>query len=192
MPPEVAAAVSTLAPIIPGLLTTVAPGLSSTVVGAVNNAMTNVVQNATSAVSSMGNALKGVVGSGAAAATAGATTITDSATEITKGASLPTPPPVATVPPPPALPGVMGSNQNACEVSAEEQAALDKENARIEKCIAEHGGSEQARDECSKKDEGMLPDVAKPFIIPIIGLVVGAAMMQVESVAMWGKLVLYF
>merc|ERR550532_3921316 len=55
-----------------------------------------------------------------------------------------------------------------------------------------HSGSEQARADCSKKDEGMIPDVAKPFIIPIIGLVVGAAMMQVESVAMWGKLVLYF
>jgi len=33
---------------------------------------------------------------------------------------------------------------------------------------------------------------AKPFFIPMLGLVIGTAMMQVESMAMWGKLVLYF
>jgi len=43
-----------------------------------------------------------------------------------------------------------------------------------------------------QKDEGLVPDVAKPFVIPVIGLVVGAAMMQVESINMYGKLVLYF
>merc|ERR1712032_634107 len=32
----------------------------------------------------------------------------------------------------------------------------------------------------------------KPFIIPILGLLIGAAMMQVEKVATVGKLVLYF
>jgi len=33
---------------------------------------------------------------------------------------------------------------------------------------------------------------AKPFFIPMVGLVIGTAMMQVESLSMWGKLVLYF
>jgi len=38
-----------------------------------------------------------------------------------------------------------------------------------------------------------IPDGAKPFIIPIVGLVIGAAMMQgKEKVATIGKLVLYF
>jgi len=35
-------------------------------------------------------------------------------------------------------------------------------------------------------------NTVKPFIIPIIGLIVGAGMMQVEKVATVGKLVLYF
>merc|ERR550532_1478393 len=35
-------------------------------------------------------------------------------------------------------------------------------------------------------------DTFKPFIIPIVGLLVGAVMMQVEKVAIAGKLVLYF
>jgi len=35
-------------------------------------------------------------------------------------------------------------------------------------------------------------DTFKPFIIPIVGLLVGAGMMQVEKVAIAGKLVLYF
>jgi len=43
-----------------------------------------------------------------------------------------------------------------------------------------------------KEDGGILSDTVKPFVIPIIGLVVGAAMMQVEKVADAGKLVLYF
>jgi len=35
-------------------------------------------------------------------------------------------------------------------------------------------------------------DTIKPFIIPVIGLVVGTAMMQIEGITMCGKLVLYF
>merc|ERR1719330_2047271 len=35
-------------------------------------------------------------------------------------------------------------------------------------------------------------DTGKPFIIPVLGLAIGAAMMQVEKVADAGKLVLYF
>merc|ERR1719422_318089 len=35
-------------------------------------------------------------------------------------------------------------------------------------------------------------DTVKPFIIPIVGLVIGAVMMQIEKVATVGKLVLYF
>lgn len=33
---------------------------------------------------------------------------------------------------------------------------------------------------------------AKPFCIPMVGLIFGASMMQVPSIATWGKLVLYF
>merc|ERR1719189_1341945 len=35
-------------------------------------------------------------------------------------------------------------------------------------------------------------DTVKPFIIPVLGLLVGAAMMQAPKVATVGKLVLYF
>jgi len=37
-----------------------------------------------------------------------------------------------------------------------------------------------------------LSDTAKPFVIPILGLIIGAAMMQVPKVSDVGKLVLYF
>jgi len=43
-----------------------------------------------------------------------------------------------------------------------------------------------------EKDDGIIPDIIKPFIIPVIGLIVGSAMMQVDAISMYGKLVLYF
>jgi len=39
---------------------------------------------------------------------------------------------------------------------------------------------------------GLFSDTGKPFIIPILGLIIGAGMMQVPKVADVGKLVLYF
>jgi len=41
-------------------------------------------------------------------------------------------------------------------------------------------------------EQAMLSDSGKPFIIPLIGLIIGGAMMQVPKVATVGKLVLYF
>eukprot|EP00416_Gambierdiscus_australes_P022667 CAMPEP_0171057610 /NCGR_PEP_ID=MMETSP0766_2-20121228/1942_1 /TAXON_ID=439317 /ORGANISM="Gambierdiscus australes, Strain CAWD 149" /LENGTH=76 /DNA_ID=CAMNT_0011512777 /DNA_START=53 /DNA_END=279 /DNA_ORIENTATION=+ len=38
----------------------------------------------------------------------------------------------------------------------------------------------------------LLSDTAKPFIIPIVGLIAGAVMMNVPKVSTVGKLVLYF
>jgi len=41
-------------------------------------------------------------------------------------------------------------------------------------------------------EQAILSDSGKPFIIPLIGLIIGGAMMQVPKVATVGKLVLYF
>jgi drug/metabolite transporter (DMT)-like permease len=41
-------------------------------------------------------------------------------------------------------------------------------------------------------DTGLIPDTVKPFVIPVLGLIIGAAMMQVPKIADAGKLVLYF
>merc|ERR1719203_1225819 len=65
MPPDVAAVMSTFAPIAGALMTTLAPDLSSKVVNGMNTAM----QNATKVAGSMGDTIKGVINSGAPAAT---------------------------------------------------------------------------------------------------------------------------
>jgi hypothetical protein len=47
-------------------------------------------------------------------------------------------------------------------------------------------------EDIDQSEVGWIPDGVRPFIIPILGLTIGGSMMQVESMNMYGKLVLYF
>lgn len=85
-----------------------------------------------------------------------------------------------------AIKGSLSKSHHAEKVSAPDQGSKVLTDSPV------GGTADEKTHMAVPKDEGFVPDAAKPFIIPVIGLVVGAAMMQVESVAMWGKLVLYF
>jgi len=171
LPPVAIAVVSSLAPAIVPLLTTLAPDATATVSKAINNALDQVSNAAASGISNATKATQGITDS-----------IKNAAGMAATPAPLGTPAPIPTM------------------AAPESSVTDDVSPAPVSKIVPSVGNGVAgsllpvAQKQVTKEAEngGILPDTVKPFIIPVIGLVVGTAMMQVQSINMYGKLVLYF
>jgi len=114
---------------------------------------------------------------------------------------VPTLPPLPTMPPmmtvaPPTLPPAVGDEDSDGETTKTEHRENEFEHLHRMNPHKHRFGTDPSHGAHDfthgTNDEGLISNRLKPFVIPLIGLAVGAVMMQFPHVADAGKLVLYF
>merc|ERR1719422_1337997 len=180
------------------LISTLAPGASESVTDAVNQVVKKAnkiasigIQNATDTAKSVGDTIKNTIKGPSPNATDTAKSVGDTIKNTIKGAS-----PAGEDTSVPSVGGVAKAADDATTSAVEKtSAAVDvvKQSAHHSIQVLPGGTSKSVATKAAHdEDNGLIPKTAKPFVIPVLGLVIGGTWMLMVPTSITAKLVLYF